>query len=157
VVPGAHWRLYEEEDSEEPIFKQSTAGEWVMNNSQAWCVLMERRADTAEENAPKNPLFEYCSKKITESWEKNESGASACQKLRSCLVGLLKPQGSSATPPTVRLSCPPPASPRCKTFSRASAAAPAAATASKAAQDESGKVTVEVASDTTRASIQRSK
>jgi hypothetical protein len=81
---------YEEEDSEEPIFKQSTAGEWVMNNSQAWCVLMERRADTAEENAPKNPLFEYCSKKITESWEKNKSGASACQKLRSCLVGLLK-------------------------------------------------------------------
>ena len=61
-----------------------------MNNSQAWCVLMERRADTAEENAPKNPLFEYCSKKITESWEKNKSGASACQKLRSCLVGLLK-------------------------------------------------------------------
>ena len=80
---------YEEEGSE-PIFKQSTTGGWFINNSQAWCGLMERRADTAEENAPKNPLFEYCTKKITESWEKGESGASACQKLRSCLVGLLK-------------------------------------------------------------------
>ena len=51
---------YEDENGEEPIFKQSRLGQWYMNNSTAWCALMERRADTEEENAPLNPLFEYC-------------------------------------------------------------------------------------------------
>ena len=56
---------------------------------------MEWHADTEEDDAPKNPLFEYCSMKQEEYWAKSppESGKSHLDKVRSAIAGMLTRKG----------------------------------------------------------------
>ena len=59
-----------EDDDDDAIFTQG-ATDAHMTNPDAWVTLMEWHADTEEDDAPKNPLFEYCSMKQEEYWAKS--------------------------------------------------------------------------------------